>query len=60
MEEYISWREASPTNQPCDKDYGYCSSDIRYVSDPFQKEMNDETVNMNICEECYKSLLGDI
>ena len=60
MEEYILWYEASPSSHACDKNYGYCSGDVRYVSNPFHAEMSDTTINEYICENCYQSLLGDI
>jgi len=59
MEKYIAWYEGRPT-YGCDNKYGHCSSDVRYVSNPFQYEMNNVVVNENICEICYQSLLGDI
>ena len=59
MDEYISWSAGQSTNKPCVKEYG-CYGEVRYVSDPFQAEINDRIENIPICESCYKSLLGDI
>jgi len=60
MEEYISWYDAKSVPSNCDNDYISCSGEVRYVTDPFNYEMNGNVVNKNLCEECYKNSIADI
>jgi hypothetical protein len=39
---------------------GIISEDVKLSVDPYSLELNDESVEMNLCEECYTERLMDI
>jgi hypothetical protein len=34
--------------------------DVRSCLDPYAKEINDEEIDMNLCEDCYQNRCDDI